>query len=61
MADKHPVKQIKVHKHLKAMHEINADLFDKILDTDGFAFHFNEICKLAEYGDVHINSTNIKL
>lgn len=49
--EKHPVKQIKVNNHLKQMMKLNPDLFEKILDSNGFGYHFNEICLLAECGD----------
>jgi hypothetical protein len=29
------------------MQESNPELYEKILDTPGFAYYFNELCKLA--------------
>lgn len=49
--EKHPVKQVKVAQHLDKMLEIDKELYEKILDTPGFAYHFNQICLLAETGE----------
>lgn len=57
----HPVKEIKLWWHLKAMLEIDKELYERILDTNGFAFHFNEICKLAETGDLWYDSKQTPL
>lgn len=45
---KNPVKQIKVAKLLDKMIESDPELYERILDTNGFAFYFNELCLLAE-------------
>ena len=37
--------------HLKAMLESDPELYERILDTPGFAFHFNELTKLAINGE----------
>jgi len=54
--EKHPVKQIKVGKHLDEMLKTDMVLFEKIMDTPGFAYHFNQIVRLAQCGD---NSSGI--
>lgn len=33
--------------HFNRMMSIDKELFDSILDTTGFAYHFNEVCKMA--------------
>lgn len=48
---KHPVKALKLQQHLQKMYEIDKALYMRILDRDGFAYHFNEICFLAMSGD----------
>ncbi len=42
------VKQLKAQKLLGDMMTADSNLYEKILDTPGFAFAFNELCKLAE-------------
>jgi len=44
---KHPVKEIKVNKLLGEMLEADKELYEKIMDTPGFAFSFNELVMLA--------------
>ena len=58
----HPVKQIKLQKLLDEMLKIDKELYERILDTTGFSYCFNEICKLAETGDnwYHDKATIIK-
>ena len=41
------VKQIKANKCLDEMMKSDMELYEKILDTPGFAYHFNELLKLA--------------
>ena len=38
----------KALEHLDKMISANIELYEKILDTHGFAFHFNELVKLAQ-------------
>lgn len=41
------IKEIKATKCLSKMIESDKKLYEKILDTKGFAFWFNELVKLA--------------
>ncbi len=41
------------------MLEINPELYEKILDTPGFSFHFNQICLLAKAADEDPGSDEI--
>lgn len=38
-------------EHLKKMLESDPELYERMLDTTGFSFHFNEIVKLAMQGE----------
>ena len=38
----------KALEHIDGMMNANMELYEKILDTPGFAFHFNELVKLAQ-------------
>jgi hypothetical protein len=38
----------KALEHLDGMMDANMELYEKILDTPGFAYHFNELVKLAQ-------------
>jgi hypothetical protein len=39
----------KVAKAIDGMMDCDMALYEKILDTPGFAYYFNELVKLAEY------------
>lgn len=41
------VKELKVNKHLNSMMKADIKLYEKIMDTAGFAYDFNELVKLA--------------
>ncbi len=41
------VKEIKVFRQLGKMIESDTTLYEQILETEGFAFYFNELVKLA--------------
>lgn len=38
----------KLNKCLDGMMQSDIDLYERILDTNGFAFHFNNLCNLAK-------------
>lgn len=42
------VKEIRVNEILGHMMDSDMELYEKILDTDGFAYYFNELVKLAQ-------------
>ena len=41
------VRQIKANECLSGMMKSDMKLYEKILNTEGFAYHFNELAKLA--------------
>ena len=41
----------KAHQHLAGMANSHESLYERILDTPGFAFHFNELALLAGEAD----------
>jgi hypothetical protein len=47
-----PEARIKMMQHLDEMMRIDRELYERILDTPNFAYHFNEICNLARTGVV---------
>lgn len=44
-------KAIQATRHLNAMVMTDKKLYEQILSTTGFAYHFNELCLLAQKGD----------
>jgi hypothetical protein len=42
------VKEIRVAEILNKMMDSDMELYEKILDTPGFGYHFNELVKLAQ-------------
>ncbi len=41
------VKKIRANEYLNGMMKSDMKLYEKILDTPGFAYHFNQLVKLA--------------